>query len=400
MHRESIEASMVSKLKIAIVSPHKATIEHLRALLQGWDSSLRVAAVAGGVEQVGRLADSEHPDVLLVEGVRHDEEEIAALERITPRYPAMAAIMLSPNQSPEFLRHGMRIGLREILPVPVAKEPLLEAIGRIQQRIALASTPKSKGRILSFIGCKGGSGATFLAANLGYAIAEQEKKRVALIDLNCQFGDASLYVSEKTPMSTLADVARQVHRLDGSFLGSSMIQVLPNFAVLAAPEEPDQALHIKPEHIDALMWVAASHYDFVIVDAGRSVDDVTLRAMDHAEAIFPVLQLTLPFVRDAKRLLHALGALGYGKDKVKLLINRYEKGGAINVEDVASTLRHDVFRTIPNSFIAVAASVNQGVPILKLANRDPVAKALREMAGALVVEKKESGGWLKGLLAR
>jgi pilus assembly protein CpaE len=397
MHRDSIEVQMVTNLKIGIVSPNIGSVEHLRALLNGWDSSLRVTATAGGVEQVGRVADQEHPDVLLVEGTRHDQEELIALERVAPRYPNMAMIMLSANQSAEFLRHGMRIGLREILPLPVAKEALLEAVGRIQQRIALASAPKRKGKILSFIGCKGGSGATFLAANLAYAIAELEHKHVALIDLNCQFGDASLYVSERVPTTTLADISRQIHRLDAAFLASSMIQVLPNFAVLPAPEEPDQALHIRPEQIEALLWVAASHYDVVIVDVGRSLDDITVRALDQSERIFPVLQLTLPFVRDAKRLLHALTALGYGREKVKLLVNRYEKGGAIGVEDVAQTLRHDVFRTIPNSFSSVAASVNQGVPIIKLAGRDPVAKALRDMATAFT-ETNKGGSWLKSLL--
>jgi pilus assembly protein CpaE len=122
-----------------------------------------------------------------------------------------------------------------------------------------------------------------------------------------------------------------------------------------------------------------------------------VRAMDQSETVFPVLQLTLPFVRDAKRLLHALRALGYGKDKVKLLVNRHEKNGVISVEDMSQTLGQGVFRTIPNSFSAVANSIDQGVPILKLAPRDPVSKALREMAGALAAVKK-GHGWLRGLL--
>jgi pilus assembly protein CpaE len=397
MHRDPIETSKVANLKIAMVSPDVSTLEQLRELLTGWDASLHLTAVRGGVEQIGRIAEQEHPDLVLVEGVRHDGDELAALERVTPRFPSMAVIMLSPNQSAEFLRHGMRIGLREILPLPIAREALLEGLGRIQQRLAVAAAPKRKGKILSFIGCKGGSGATFLAANLAYALAELEKQQVALIDLNCQFGDASWYVSERVPTATLADIARQIHRLDGAFLASSMIRVLPNLGVLPAPEEPDQALHIRPEQVEALLWVAASHYDVVIVDGARSLDEITVRAMDHAETIFPVLQLTLPFVRDAKRLIRALAALGYGRDKVKLLVNRHEKGAAITVEDVAQALGYEVYRTIPNSFSAVAASVNQGVPIVKLAGRDPVAKALREMAAALA-GTNQGGGWLRSFL--
>lgn len=401
MHRDAIHQAIHEQLpgnmKVAIVSPNIGNLEHLRTLLASWDASLRLSTALGGVEQAGRIADQEHPDLLIVEGVRRDEEELTALERVTPRYPNLAVVMLSPNQSPEFLRHGMRIGLREILPVPVAKEPLLESIGRIQQRMALAAAPKRKGKIMTFVGCKGGSGATFLAANLAYALAESGHKRVALIDLNCQFGDASLYVSERAPASTVADIVRQIHRLDGAFLAASMIEVLPNLGVLAAPDEPEQALHIRPEHVDALLWLAASHYDYVVVDAGRSLDGLTLRAMDQAEMIFPVLQLTLPFVRDAKRLLHALAGLGYGKEKIRLVVNRHEKRGEVAVEDAERALGHEVFVTVPNSFTTVAASINQGVPIAKLAPRDPVARALREMAEPFVATK-QSGGWLKGLL--
>ena len=401
MHRDAIQKVVQEELpgsmKVSIVSPNIGSIEHLRTLLSGWDASLRLSVALGGVEQAGRIADQEHPDLLIVEGVRRDEEELVALERVTPRFPTMAVVMLSPNQSPEFLRHGMRIGLREILPVPMAKEPLLEAVGRIQQRMALAAAPKRKGKIFTFVGCKGGSGATFLAANLGHALAEMGEKRVALIDLNCQFGDAALYVSERTPTTTLADIARQIHRLDGAFLAASMVEVLPNYGVLAAPDEPEQSLNIAPEHVDALLWLAASHYDFVVVDAGRSLDGLTLRAMDQADLIFPVLQLTLPFVRDAKRLLRALAGLGYGKEKLRLIVNRHEKRGEVGVEDAERVLGIESFMTVPNSFTTVAASINQGVPISKLAPRDPVAKALREMAVAFAATK-QSGGWLKNLL--
>src|SRR6185503_6268346 len=138
---------------------------------------------------------------------------------------------------------------------------------------------------------------TFLAANFAYAVAAHENKTVALLDLNCQFGDAAVYVSETPPTSNLADVAKQIHRLDGAFLESSMIKAWPNLHVLAAPEEPEEALQIRPEQIDALLWTAASHYDYVIVDVGRSVDGISIRAMDHSQIIFMVLQLNLPSVR-------------------------------------------------------------------------------------------------------
>ena len=48
-----------------------------------------------------------------------------------------------------------------------------------------------------------------------------------------------------------------------------------------------------------LLNVAVNHYDFVILDSGRVLDAVTIKALDRANYVFPVMQLTLPFVRDA-----------------------------------------------------------------------------------------------------
>jgi pilus assembly protein CpaE len=65
----------------------------------------------------------------------------------------------------------------------------------------------------------------------------------------------------------------------------------------------------------------------------------------------------------------------------------------MGVPEIEDALGHEVSRCIPNSFGAVADSINQGIPILNLAARDPVSKALREMADKLVAVKQERG-WL------
>ncbi|MGE5027596.1 MAG: AAA family ATPase, partial [Betaproteobacteria bacterium] len=238
----------------------------------------------------------------------------------------------------------------------------------------------------------------FLAANLGYALAALENKKVALIDLNLQFGDAFLFVSDRPAQFTLSDVVRQITRLDASFLASSMIQVLPNFGVLAAPEEPENAVAIKPEYIETLLNMTISHYDYVILDIGRGLDAVSIKALDHANIIFPVLQMTLPFVRDAKRLLSVFHSLGYPDERIALIANRYEKGGEIDLKDVENTLGLRVTHTVPNSFAAVATSINQGIPIVKLSARDAVAKSLALLAHSLVHGSMQNQGWLKNLL--
>jgi len=333
------------------------------------------------------LAREGPPDLALV-GIG-ENGHVAYLEPSRSLPPTTSLVRLSASTRRGLAADGLQ---------PVPREALFEALGRVRQRAAPVPA-RRRARILSFVGCKGGSGATFIATNVAHLLAEQEGKKVALIDLNFQFGDAALYVTHRVPARTLADVADEAHRLDASLLANSMLQVLPNFHILPAPEDPEQALRVRPESIDPLLEVAGSAYDVVIVDAGRTLDDVTVRAMDRSDAVYAVLQLNLPFLRDAKRLLRVLTSLGYGRDKVKLVVNRFHKRSTITLQDLQETLQHEVFRTLPNSFDAVTASVNQGVPIFKLASRDPVSRGLREIAGTLVEAKKEAGGWRR-LLSR
>jgi pilus assembly protein CpaE len=385
-------------VKVAILSLKAETLKELKGFLATDDGSLEVALFNGGPQQVGPMVDQEHPDVLIVDGLCSNHAELNALEKVASLYPTMAIILMCQQQSPEFLLRAMRIGVREVLPAPINKEALQQAVGRIKQRVSWSRAPRSKGKVLVFLPCKGGSGATFLATNLAYALAAEGDKKVALFDFNLHFGDASLFVSDATASSTVADVTRQIQRLDASFLESSMIKVLPNFGVLAAPETPEKVADVRPENVERLLNVAVNHYDFVILDIARTLDAISIKALDYADLIFPVLQVTLPFIRDAKRLINVFHSLGYSNNKINLIVNRFEKGGEITLEDLERTLGLKVHKTVPNSFNAVAASINQGTPIIKLASRDPVTRTLQEMAQGMLHGAKQGGSWLKSML--
>jgi pilus assembly protein CpaE len=371
------------KLKIAVVAQDAQYPNNIQKFLAEADKPYPFISMKGGVQQVAAVAEQEQPDLLMLEGQRFDPGELQILNRVTSRFPDLGLVMLCPAQTPELLIEVMRAGVREVLPTPLTRNVVIEAVERFQQRITMARMPVNQCKVLAFIPCKGGSGATFLATNIAYALAALENKRVALFDFNLQFGDASLFVHDSLPTTSIADVARQIKRLDGSFLASSMIQVLPNFGVLAAPEEPGKAAEIKPEHINPLFQVASRHYDFVILDVGRELDAISIQALDRADLIFPVLQQTLPSIRDAKRMSNAFRALNYSSDKLRPLVNRYEKRADITLADLENTLDLKMFKAVPNDYTVVERSVNQGVPAIKLASRSPVARALQEIAHEL-----------------
>lgn len=389
-------------MKIAILSADKTHLQQVRHLLAGEDAPAHTLLPGeDGPDHLSAVADQQWPDVMIVDVSRPGAAELILFEQVLHAHPNLALILVCGSTTAEFPISAMRAGVRDILLWPLEKEALLAAIRRVEHKVVApgATQAKAKGKTLAFIPCKGGSGATFLAANLAYALAVEENKKVALFDLNLQFGDAVLFLSDRVPTTTLADVAHNIGRLDASLLAASMVHVTSNLGILPAPENPERALEVMPEHIEVMLNLAATQYDYIVLDVGRTLAAASIKALDHADVIFSVLQETLPFIRDAKRLVYALESLGYSREKVHLLVNRFEPGGDIRLEDVERALEMKVYATIPNSFQAVSASVNQGVPILEIASHDSVSKSLRHLAHEVVHGPTEkSGGWLAHLL--
>jgi pilus assembly protein CpaE len=367
-------------VKIAVLSRDERHLVELSRQLRNRPGTDAVDMISGTPARLSTLADDAVPDVLIVDQPRVDEDDLDQLERLGQLFPRMAFIVLSHDLSQDFLLRAMRAGVREVMPAAPSAADMSLALDRIAEK--MGNHGAAQGRVLAFISCKGGSGSTFLATNLASALSQGGKK-VALIDINLQFGDASLFVTDTKPLATLSDVATQIHRLDASFLASSMMTVTPTYSILAAPSDPAHASDVKPEHIDAIVALARRQYDFVVLDVGRSLDPVSIRALDHADTIYPVLQMTLPYIRDGKRLLTVFRNLDYSRGKVELIVNRHDKNSDIRLKDLEEAFDTPSLRTMPNHYDAAAKSVNQGVPITQLVPDSPLSVALLEMAREL-----------------
>jgi pilus assembly protein CpaE len=158
---------------------------------------------------------------------------------------------------------------------------------------------------------------------------------------------------------------------------------------------------MKPDHMDIILRVARQHYDYILLDVGRQIDALSLRALDHADAIYPVLQLALPDIRDGRRLLDIFRSLGYPGDRIRLIVNRYEKGGKLRLADLSSALGAEVAHTVPNDYMAATDSVNQGVPLLQLSRSSALARSLGELVELVTARRiPESKGLFDRLFGR
>ncbi len=322
------------------------------------------------------------PDLIFFHASGEEQESLKALSKLTSKYPQAAVILLATVQAPELLIAAMRMGVREVLGLPLIEAELEKAIVRITGK--LRESQRHDGKIISLLSCKGGTGTTFIAANLAHALSFLGQKKTLLIDLNLQFGDAALFLSDAKPATTLSDLCAQIGRLDADLLQSSLLQIAPGFGVLAASSDPDPDDVIRPEQIEAILQLARHHYDFILLDVGRQINGVTLRALDVSDVICPVLQQTLPCLRNGRRMLDMFSTLGYRAEKIKQIANRYDQGSGISISDMESALGQRVSLLVPNNFDIASESINQGTPVLQLARSSNISKAFVELVNTFI----------------
>lgn len=367
-------------MKIAVIASTPERLHELQEILER----------AAGEDQFvflqrhGREIHLDRVDLFSTNILILDSENVAAddlrvIANCTREHVNPAILYLCGTHSETELLDLMRSGVTEVVNLPLISAELRDAIERIRARHYISSAYRPRGKVISFISCKGGAGATFIAANLGYALATECHQKVLLIDLHMQYGDASFYLTDNLSHSTLADIVKQ-SGLDSTVVATASLQITPDYFLLQAPESPEKAAGIQPQHIDNLLTVAIQDYDFVIVDLPLTLDALSMKALDRSDRVFPVMQPMVPYLRAMGNLLHLFSMLGYDAHKVSVLLNRTDQTLSLSMSRMEDVIQKKIDRLIPNDFIHAGESSNTGLPILKVSADSPISISLREMA--------------------
>jgi pilus assembly protein CpaE len=293
----------------------------------------------------------------------------------------LAVIMLCSSLETSTLVAAMQAGIREVLSTPLVPAELLASLQRMAQRQhATPSVFEKKAKIVSFLSCKGGSGATFLATNFADVLAKDFDQKTIFLDLDLHYGDAAYYVSQGPNQSDITELTRQINRLDAQLLASSVLHIGPKLDLLSAPEDPEASYSISDTELVRLMQVVQANYDMVVLDVERVLGPLTIKALDMSDVIYLVMENLLPFVRDAKRLVTKFKALGYSDSKIRVVVNRYEKNSTIDIAQIEKALGLKVSYTIRSNFADAAQAINTGVPITDINPNSPIVQVLRTMA--------------------
>lgn len=337
------------------------------------------------------LQSSLPADLMILELEETDREIMEKIEVLLESNAAGELLLMSENPASYLLMRLMRLGVKEFLPLPLDEQEFKIAIDRFKARAVPGDDPaqKKNGRVISVIGSKGGVGTTTVAVNIGVYLAGSGKNTsVALLDMNTLFGEIPLFL-DLVPRFHWGEITKNIERLDRMFLMNilakhkSGVHLLPSPSYLNGNNAPSM------EVIDRLLGLMREMFDYVVIDAGQSLVDSNLRALQHSNQVFLISLLNMPCLSNTNRLIKSLTELGYvSKEQLKVVINRYLKKSEITVKDAESGIGTEIFGLIPNDYRTTMAAINQGKPIQEVAPKSIVATTLEEMTRNLYPQAK------------
>ncbi|MBU1040972.1 MAG: AAA family ATPase [Proteobacteria bacterium] len=320
---------------------------------------------------------------------------------------ALAALLSGPvvlvgsAPAPELLLSAMRAGITEYLAEPIVEAELQAALERMQERRRplMAWTPSvaqpqpqgQGGRIVLVLGAKGGIGTTTMAVNLADALTRQGSGRTALLDLAQPQGETPIFLDLEHAY-TWADVAANIDRLDATYLESVMARHHSGLAVLPAPDYSAEAC-LDPAVLRQILELLRRGYAQVVIDGGTGQGEATLEALDMADDVLLVMDLSLPCLARAKRFLEAVRATQpHLLPRLRLVANRKTSESDIGTAEAEGILQQPIAWAVVNDYQAALSAINQGKTLAEADPRSAMAKGLAAMARGLCREVPTPAG--------
>ena len=316
--------------------------------------------------------------LILLNGDLHHSFQL--VERIHQELPETAVICSSEDNSPDVILQSFRSGAMEFLRQPLVDSEVASVFSKIEQ--AAVRPEELQGRVISIYASKGGCGTTFVTANLAASLARILRKRVCVVDLNLQAGDQPLYLGVE-PSYSIHDIVRNFDRLDDQLLASYLTQRSKSILLLAAPTEIGKDEDVRVEHVTRSIGLLRSQVDYVVIDSPRTLNELTIAALDAADDKILLLTLDIPAIRSAKRALDIFTRLGYDRGQIKVVINRYAKTPEFDLKQVGKVLETEVYATISNDYQAAISSINVGEPLVLSKNQSRVIQDFAHLSGKL-----------------
>jgi pilus assembly protein CpaE len=381
---------------LAIVDPGNVLQQITSAIGAQNEFTLSVETIpaTGQTDLLVRQLQSEPVDMILIDHQVAGQPTLDILDDLALQFPDTDIIAILPESDSMRAQQVTLAGARAFLIQPFTQVNLLSTLRRVRdlqarrrqiqsvQDLGLGEGQKPQ-RTFVVISPRGGAGTSTVAANLAIALAEDTQARILLVEGKLFFGHLDVMLNIRS-RNSLADLIPHATALDDILVREVVTGHISGIDVLLAPSDIQAAQGIRPQEIFNVINNLQRLYDFVVIDAGSSINDNTVTMMDAAGRILLVTNPDLATLHDVSRFMRISQSLAYPADKILLVLNRSEMDGGVKARDIEVVLHQRIFAEIANDPANALRCVNRGIPLVLNYPRSPASKSIKILAEKLV----------------
>ena len=330
-----------------------------------------------------------------------DEDNLISISAViaAAKESGIKVILIAEDVSPTALHQLLREGGDEFVPYPLPENELARAIERVLTKEEprapqggdknFKTTGDRAGVIIPIHGIAGGVGASMMAVNLAWELANIEKEeppKVCLLDLDFQFGSASTYLDlprREAVLELLTDTAS----MDAESFMQALLAYEDRMHVLTAPMDMIPLDMITPEDIARVIEMASSHFDYVIVDMPSTMVEWSQTVLEMAHVYFAMIELDMRSAQNTLRLKRALQSEDLPFEKIRFVLNRApgftDMNGKSRVKRLSDNLGISIEVQLPDGGKPVMQAADHGAPMSETIAKNALRKEILKLAKSI-----------------
>ncbi len=340
------------------------------------------AAIAAAPDHTLVIIDVTHPSTTAADVCRELRSRVALAK--------IPVLCISQSDDVEERIRFLEAGADDVIARPFDARELEARVEALAMRFTtsrdltpLASTETTSSRprtLVAVFSPKGGVGSTTIATNVATVMAERRPGRVAIVDLDLQFGSVATHLNVR-PRQTVADLARDDQtRRSAELVRGYASETAYGLAVFAAPSTPELAETVSVAHVEELLSSICGAYDFVIVDAGSYLDERSMTVLERAEGVIVPVYPEIAALKAVHLLIDYFNETGSIVDKTTFVLNNLFAREILKLRDVESGLGARIAADLPYDPFLYQKAVNEGIPLVRGAARTLIAERFAQIA--------------------
>lgn len=314
--------------------------------------------------------------------------------------PRTIPVVLMSDRSQEKVDRLLQTGVHHFLSDSLIAEQFVQSMKAIYlnestRLVSMENTSgeHNKSKIIMVYGAKDGIGKTSFAVNLAVSLA-QDKQKVAILDLDLQYGDANVFFGIES-RTTISELVQEQATIGIDVIRQHMALHASGVNILCAPRSPEFAEGITGDQVEKILAAMRSYYDYVILDIPPVFNDINVSCIDAASNILFLTGGDISALRNSRKALYLLLALTR-KEKIKLIVGK-ERENEIKTAVISKTLEFPVSATLPYDHKTITSSLNLGKPVVTNMPGSKYSKAIKVVSSMINSDHAESD-IKKGLL--